>query len=298
LAILLLPHLKECALINHGADRIIIRDFLPSATALTEEGLVARTKDLLGMADWKGWKPMKPISKQHQYAEAENLFYGVVREYVETFIEENKKEIVENWHEVYLFSRDLTSHSVPVFLSDVDLKKLEPRFKKQALERFEYYKYQYGFDDNIQRETINGELKAMSLITKSDTYDDQSNDIQNLKDACSYIIMVATFLHTWINEMQYDDLGELMFSGGGLRFGNKEIGVLAPESDLSIAPDLTRSTQQLWFANFLSRTEYGFITKDEDGDVNPLFTRLLEAKRADFKRIGVDIDSIESRTNI
>jgi hypothetical protein len=73
---------------------------------------------------------------------------------------------------------------------------------------------------------------------------------------------------------------------------------MAPESDNDIAPDLTRSTQMIWFTNFLSRTEYGFITRNEERDVDPLFIRLLEQRREEFKALEVDIDSIESRTNI
>jgi hypothetical protein len=54
----------------------------------------------------------------------------------------------------------------------------------------------------------------------------------------------------------------------------------------------------LWFTNFLSRTEYGFITRNEERDVDPLLIRLLEERREEFKALEVDIDSIESRTNI
>jgi hypothetical protein len=54
----------------------------------------------------------------------------------------------------------------------------------------------------------------------------------------------------------------------------------------------------LWFTNLLSRTEYGFITRNEEGDVNPLLIRLLEERRQAFNDFGVDIDAIESRTNI
>jgi hypothetical protein len=73
---------------------------------------------------------------------------------------------------------------------------------------------------------------------------------------------------------------------------------LAPESDNDIAPDLTRSTQMLWFTNFLSRTEYGFITRNEERDLDPLLIRLLEEQREEFKALEVDIDAIKSRTNI
>ena len=54
----------------------------------------------------------------------------------------------------------------------------------------------------------------------------------------------------------------------------------------------------LWFTNLLSRTEYGFITRNEENDVNPHFARLLEERRDAFAALGVDVDAIESRTNI
>jgi len=73
---------------------------------------------------------------------------------------------------------------------------------------------------------------------------------------------------------------------------------MAPESDLSIAPDLTRSTQMMWFSNLLSRTEYGFIIKNEQGDVDPRFINLLFAKKDEFKKYKVEVDQIESRINI
>ena len=110
--------------------------------------------------------------------------------------------------------------------------------------------------------------------------------------------MIATYMHTWINENQYNSLGEIMYAGGGLRFGDKERGVMAPESDLSIAPEPTWATTQMFFANFLSRTEYGFITRNEENDVNPIFKDLLLAKEKEFAELGVEIDNIESRTNI
>lgn len=298
LAVLLLPHLKEVSLINHGADKLIIGGFLPRATALTEQGLITRTRDLLGMHDWKGWRPMQPISDQHHYAQAEQMFWELTGRYVDIFFTKYREGIIEHWEEVYLFSQDLLQHSVPVFLSDVDLAALPENERKQAEERFEYYSLQYGFNPDLPRETIDGQLKAISPITRNRVCDPNSDDLQNMKDVCRYAIMMATFMHTWINEHQYDDLGEVLYSCGGLRFGASETGVLAPESDLRIAPDLTRTTQQLWFANLLSRTEYGFITKNEDGDVDPIFTRLLLDKKEDFAKIGVDINSIESRTNI
>lgn len=136
-------------------------------------------------------------------------------------------------------------------------------------------------------------------ITAAKSFDEAGpEDWQNIRDACKYAIMIATFMHTWINEMQYDDLGEILYSCGGLRYGDRPEGIMAPEEDTDIAPDLLRSTQMLWFTNLLSRTEYGFITRNEEGDVNPRFSRLLEEQREAFSALGVDIDDIKSRTNI
>jgi hypothetical protein len=105
-------------------------------------------------------------------------------------------------------------------------------------------------------------------------------------------------MHTWANERQYDDIGEVLYCSLGLRFGEKESGILAPESDLSIAPDLTRSTEMMYFSNLLSRTGYGYITANEDGDINPYFSNLLLSKKEEFAALGVKAEAIESRTNI
>jgi hypothetical protein len=298
-AALLLPHLKEASIINKTADKLLITQFLPSATGITRQGYLERTRDLLGVHDWKNWAPMEPLNDKHSYALAEDLFWKVTGQYVDEFFEINAEKIREQWDEIYHFSDDLVKNSVPVFLSNVDWTHFPENEKKVAEERLEYYTKKFRFDTDAKRTTLDGQLKAVSPITMADNYINAAKqDWENLKAACKYIIMMATFMHTWINEHQYDDLGEILYNGGGLRFGEKEHGVLAPETDFSIAPDLTISTQQMWFVNLLSRTEYGFITQNEETDINPLFIKLLEEKRKEFLELGVEIDKIESRTNI
>jgi len=296
---LLRPHLKEVALINAAADVTIIGGYLPRATALTEKGLKDRTYDILGVHDWKGWEPMTPLNEMHHYALAENLFWHIVSDFVEIFFNENIEMIKNHWMEVYYFSKDLVKHSVPVFMSEVDVNSLSIQERDQMERRKKYYSFLYHFDFEAHRERVKGQLRSMSPITKRKEYDESHpEEMENLKKACKYAIMMATFMHTWINEHQYDDLGEVLYNCGGLRFGTSETGVLGPESDLHIAPDLTRATEMIWFTNFLSRTEYGFITRNEEQDVNPIFLRLLEAKQEQFAAWGVDIHKIESRTNI
>lgn len=299
IANLLLPHLKEVVLINHSADKLLLRDFLPSASAMTEKGLKERTKDLLGVQDWKGYQPMDPISPVHDVAATDKLFWKITQQYVDDFIDTHLEEIKNYWLEIYCFSQDLVEHSVPVFLSDLDLTQLSPDQRNQAEERFHYYQFKYGYNPTLKRALINGEMKAVSPITTHNgTQEITENDIQNLKESCVYIIFVATYLHTWINEHQYDELGELLFNGLGLRFGASEQGIMAPESDLQIAPNLTSATEMLWFVNLLSRTEFGFITRNEDEDVNPAYSKMLMNKKEEFLRLGVEVENIESRTNI
>jgi hypothetical protein len=296
---LLLPHLKEVVLINHTADNLLIKNFLPSATAMTEKGLINRTGDLLGVQDWKGFSPMKSISPAHDVAESDRLFWELTEEYVGGFIDANLVEIKKYWLEIYRFSEDLVQHSVPVFLSGIDWEKLSPEQRSHLKERMEYYQFKYDFNPNLEREKINGETKVISRITKNNGLEEITpQDIQNLKESCVYMIFVATYLHTWINEHQYDELGELLYNGLGLRFGTDPKGTLAPETDLAIAPDLKSATEILWFVNLLSRTEFGFITRNEEGDVNPVFSNLLLRHKDEFLRLGVEVENIESRTNI
>lgn len=300
IAILLLPHLKEVVLINHSADNLLLSEFIPNVTALTPDGIQQRTRDVLGMQDWVNWQPMQPLNDAHSSAIAENLFWDILYKFVDEFIDQNIAEIKAHWFEVYRFSEDLVNHAVPIFLSDLDLDTLSEKDRELAESRFDYYSKQYCFDADAQRERRDGEVKAVSAITNSEDYDEINGDVEvaRLKHACAYMIMVATYLHTWINEHQYEQLGEVLYSCGGLRFGDKERGVIAPESDLSISPCLARASQGLWFGNILSRTEYGFITTNNESDVNPNLIKMLLDKEHEFKALNVDVRTIESRTNI
>lgn len=293
---LLFPHLKEVSLINAAADKTIIGGYLPTATALTEKGLKQRVYDAMGFQNWKGWKPMKPLHSWHTYAHAENLFWDLLGEYIDFFFAEYEVDIKKEWSEVYFFSKDLVEHSVRAF-GELEDHATDERSIRRLKELKSYLSEVFAYHQENSTEIIHGQRKVISPITQSMSFEKES-DFQHLKQACRYAIMMATFSHTWINEHQYDDLGEILYSCGGLRFGENEIGVMAPESDLSIAPDLSRATTMLWFTNLLSRTEYGFITRNEEKDIHPYFIQLLLDNKERFAALGVDIESIESRTNI
>ncbi len=295
---LLLPHLKEVALVNHTADSILIGPgYIPKASAVTEDGIIERAKDTLGANDWKNWKPMIPISDQHTYAKAENIFWEIVDDFVEYFFKKNESLIEKEWYEIYCFSNDLVNNSVPLFLSTVDESTLNVSEKAMNNERMKYFHQRYRLDINLPRVTINGVVKCISSVTTNKDAPEEG-DMENLKSLCKYAIMMATFMHTYVNEHQYEDIGEVLYCSLGLRFGESKEGIFRPEDDYSISPDVTHSTQMLWFSNLLSRTEYGFITRNEEHDVDPYFCELLKSKTKEFAKLGVQVDNIESRTNI
>ncbi len=300
LSSLLYPHLKDVVLINHSADKILLKEYIPRASALSNAGLLDRCKDIMGVLDWKTYKTVSPISEAHNSAKAENLFWDLTKEYVTWFIDQNFEDIKKYWYEVFCFSEDLVNHSVPVFLSELDFEKLDERERKRMHEMKDYYAAQFSFDFNYPRQKRKGVLKAVSPITLDKKFnpDKEKETKEDLIKACTYMIFVATYLHTWANEHQYEDIGEVLYNSLGLRFGEKESGVLSPESDMDIAPDLVRSTQMMWFSNLLSRTEYGFITRNEEKDINPYYSDLLLSKKEEFLKYGVKIEDIESQTNI
>lgn len=298
LTILLFPHLKEVSLINHSADSILIGPgYIPRASAMTAKGIIDRCTDLMGVLDWKNWKPMEILNERHTYAQAENLFWEVVGEFVDDFFEKNIDEILAEWFEVFRFSQDLVENSAEFFHHSVPLETLTEEQKAREDSRIAYYHERYRFDPNLPRLKYKGKTRAMSPIT-TNPLNPNPEDLENLKDACKFAIMMATFMHTWVNEHQYEDIGEILYCSLGLRFGEDKEGIFKPENDYSISPDLSRATQMMWFSNLLSRTEYGFITRNEENDIDPLFTKILEKRRAEFKNLHVEIDNIESRTNI
>lgn len=304
---ILFPHLRNVVLINHTADKILIskKGYIDRATALTKKGLKKRVYDVLGTLDWKNWKPMKPLSKKHKYAHAANLFYKILQEYIDEFFHSHEKEIIEEWHEIYSFSQDIVEHSVEPFLCRHLQKALKanPKEGKTEQQPQDWYTKENRMDLNIKRPFVSDQYKAVSHITvkkalhKNEPEEYVSN-LEALKEACAYIIFNATFGHYWANSKQYDDIGEIKYSSLGIRFGTGPDGVLGPDDDSSISPGLKIATQMMWWSNMLSKTSYGFIMRNEQGDINPLLIHKLKEKKKAFAALGVDIYKIQSETNI
>lgn len=293
---LLAPHLKEVILINREADYRLLgeRGYITRATAFTAKSLQERVRQSLGTLDWKNWRPREILCETHQYAQAAHLFWDVLTEYVDWFFERNDADIREHWFEVHQFSDDLVQHSVPFFMCQFLRNQLAANRGNGGPPLGAWYEPNERIDLTVDRVDVNGQKVAIQPITHSDDCDEQG--LENLKEVCRYVIHHATFMHTWSNSRQYDDGGELVYNGLGLRYGDK--GVLSPESDHRIAPRPDQASEQLWFGWLLSHSGYGYIMRNEDRDIHPQLVCMLREKKEQFAAIGVDIDTIQSRTNI
>lgn len=303
---ILFPNLRNVVLINHTADKILVTEggYINRATAFTPKGIKKRVTDVLGTLDWKNWKPMKPLSSKHRYAKAANLYYDVLEDYIEEFFSTHEDLIIGEWHEIYSFSQDVIDHAVEPFLCR-HLQKAHGANPKEGKtnQPEDWYTRENRMDLKLKRPKVSDKYKAVSHITTLHDLDKNNieeckSELNKLKKACAYILFNATFGHFWANSKQYDDIGEIRYSSLGIRLGQEPHGVLGPEDDDSISPDLKISTQMMWWSNMLSKTGYGFIMKNEEGDINPLLIQKLKSKEKDFAEVGVDIYEIQSETNI
>ncbi len=278
---LLFPHLREVVLINHSANSFLIgpEGYITRASALTEDGINARVVHLMGSYDWKGWAPAPPISDKHHYARAANLFWGLLSEHVDTFVEEHRAQIEANWIEVERFSDDVVRHSAPFFACGF--------IRSHVIEDgADWFQKRERMDLHAEREVHDGVARVVSPI----------ETVEDLAQVCKYVIFMATFRHAWANNKQWDDGGEVLYTCLGLRWGPD--GVLVPEDDLRVAPEPGHATEMLWISYMLSKTQYGFLLRNEEEDVHPRFVDMLREKVAEFAEYELDLDTVSSRINI
>lgn len=301
---ILYPHLKGISLINHTADQILISEdgYITRTSPLTLKGLQDRLFDALGTYNWEDYEPVKSISDKHQYANIAGMYWDVLEQFVSEFMEIHKSGIELQWYEIYRFSNDLVQHSVPKFLCrylsmQFQSKERPIDDKAQKLSVPDWYNRSGRM--NVDEDLLSsfGHEKACTHITTHPN-EPQEGDMNKLKQLCKYVIFQATMGHFWSNFQQYDDIGELKYATLGLRYGTSTDGALGPESDDSILPPKDICIETMWWANMLSRTGYGFIMKNEDGDIHPRLIELLKEKEMQFAQHNFSIYDLQSRTNI
>jgi hypothetical protein len=284
--LMLAPHTKSIININRRGDDLLVEPTIGLFVTngpLTYPGFLQICKEVVATYDWKGWKPRQPICEAHTYAKVANLYWQVLTEYIDVFFEKHQQEIAQEWIEIRRFSDDLVEHSMayqPIqgIMANTDGD-------------YEWYDTSELDKPDIPRLTINGTVKVVRPITQSDK--PSPTDIDNLKECCRHIIFHTTLWHSWVNDSQTDEGGELAYNSLALRNGS-----FGSENDPTLAPDSIEATTQLYIFSVLNVIKYGLILKNEDDDVPEELRTTLARYKKDFADLGYDIANIRSLINI
>ena len=236
---LLAPFLWQVDKINNFGNPLIFggRGILSRASALTPDALTQALTDHLGTVDWFQWTSREPTYTGARYARVAKCFERVVRDEVDAFFDAHRQAIVEHWPEAVLFSDELLAHSVSFqryqnpdarWISESEFAPVKDR-------------------DDVEREV--GRSRAMSPI----------RTIDDLKQCCVHAIFYATFWHSWVNDNQQIDGGEVNYAAMGIRTKEppplvSEVAAAFDAWEQSVAPTGTHVVFQLVNADLLPNT--------------------------------------------
>ena len=135
-----------------------------------------------------------------------------------------------------------------------------------------------GDNSKAGREIVEGKLRAVRRISKN-PQGPGAGESDKLRQACCYMIFHATFLHTWANDLQLTDLGNVGHASLGLRNGS-----MGPRGDPTILPPPLESIEQLKFCHVLATSKRGTLIANENKDVPQAFIDRLHAVRGGVRR--------------
>lgn len=277
---LLFPHLKEVASINAQGAWLVFGDtgFVPRASALTSDAVEQRFAQQLATLDWSSFRPRTPLSTRPGFAHVATLYWDVLGTAIEAFFSRFSDDIARHWTEARAFSRDLVAHSVPHAPASL-ISRIDDPF---AGERD---------DVSLPRTEHHGILRAVRPpVTEAHP---NEADLARLRQLCRYVVYHATLWHSWVNDLQLEDGGDVTYGSLGLRGGS-----WGDEANDAIGPAPLEATDQLYLTRLLTGVSYGYILKNEDGDVARELLDALTAKRDAFRAVGFDAGRIRSRINI
>jgi Lipoxygenase len=257
---LLHPHLKEVSAINSFGKGIIFgEEGVLSTSPLTKDSVLLALRDDLGKCNWKNWSPRKPFDDQHYYAYINNLYWEILNEYIDEYFVTYRRKIILDWKEIFYFSEDLHTRSVP-------FKSSDPHSGEK-----------WYCDNEISKSSENG--LSISRITKVKNNPPDA-DIENLKQVCVYAIYHSTMWHDWRNDNQAKYAGEIDYARMALNY------------------DVKDASFQLFVMNILNSIKYGYILKNEDKDIPVMLISKLKSRIDNFKSYGYDLRDLRSRINI
>lgn len=269
---LLAPHIHTTADINNYGNPLIFdpTSVFCSASGLTHAVYAQALRDQLGALDWRGWQPRTPVCPEHHYAQVARLYHKCVVDHVHAhFAASPPDERV--WQAM---SNELVSHAppVPAWLP-AHRSSLRP-------------------GDAAEFTGNTAGTPSMSPV----------RSIADLEQLCVHAIFHATFFHGWVNDRQVEDGGDVLAASFGLRSPQPPPANPAAQPGWldSVSPAPAQACFQLFLADTLSSTQYGYFTEYSHPRypaLDALKARLV-ASRLDFTRLGTPIDKIRALINI
>ena len=277
---LLAPHLQE--IVAQGVDGDSFawgpNGILVSQSALKPSDLNTAFLRSAGRYCWSTFSPRNPLHPTHRYANAAQLYWSVLTEYVTAFFSENGGEIANQWAEIRRLSDDLVAHSPP-YEREGRSTNVVPADENE-LDRA-----------HVPRTTVNGVLRSVRPITQTDA--PAPGEMDKLLSFCRYVLFQATFNHSWTHDGQTDVGGELEYATFGLRGGS-----VGPSDSKDLVPPTKVLVESLSVNALGMYASYGKLLADEMHDVAPALKNALLARRDAFAALGVDVSTIRSRINL
>lgn len=275
-AALLLPHLYGTTAVNLAANDILLHaeGLVQLTSALTTNSVQHAARRHLGTLNWKGFTPRKVICDDHSFAKVGQLMWNVLQGYVSAYLKDNVDDIAAYWPEIRRMSNDLVANSVPWVQSNEGLAHDTSEMNRSEL----------------PHKGVGGRAVALSAVTEVDT--PTAECWAALRQLCTYILYHATFVHTWVNDRQYLMGGEIEFATLGLVDDATNTDI----PDEALVPS-KEALEHPFVTYVLNYTEYGYVFRNEDDDMNPALLGALSEKRSEFGELGFDIRTLRSCIN-
>lgn len=275
---LLLPHFYGTVDVNLAANDILISSngLVQKCSALTPNSVRSLCQQSFKTLNWHNWTPRQPLVEGHKFAKIGLLFWDVLQGYVRDFVKDNLPLITEHWVEIRRMSDELVFHSLPY---------VDPYDNQFAYDPGELGKV------NSPHPYINGKISAITPITHRDT--PEQEDLENIIQLCCYLLYHATFKHAWVNDLQYEMGGEIEFATLGI---TDDLTNLNVDEKTVVPPD--EAMEHPFITYILNYTEYGYIMRNEDDDINPELIKKLVARRDEFQKLDFDIRALRSCINV
>lgn len=273
---LLFPHFFGTTAVNLAANHILLANdgIVQKCSALTESSVRAAARRSFGTMNWKGWTPRSPLTSDHSFARIGGLYWEVLKKYVEDFFSSHDQEIRACWSEIKRMSDELVGHALPHVPMDGSA----------------YYDPSEINTEGGRVCNRAGERSALSPVTSSDQ--PQAEGIANLKQLCCYLLYHATFKHTWVNDLQYRMGGEITFATLGV---TDDITNLRVDETRVVPP--SEAIEHPFITYILNFTEYGYVLRNEDDDMNPALIKAILSERQGFAALGYDVRNLRSCIN-